>query len=82
MLENYPQTAQGEAKLATEQDLEKDVNGITNPNLHRRIDNQDTPKEDKEIESDTYIVSVNAVNSFRTTKHTVHDEESDESEIP
>ena len=30
--------AQGEAKLASEEDLQKDATGITNPNLHRRID--------------------------------------------
>jgi len=30
--------AQGQAKLATEEDLQKDAAGITNPNLHRRID--------------------------------------------
>ena len=30
--------AQGQAKLATEEDLQRDVTGITNPNLHRRID--------------------------------------------
>ena len=30
--------AQGQAKLATEEDLQRDAVGITNPNLHRRID--------------------------------------------
>lgn len=30
--------AQGQAKLATEEDLQRDATGITNPNLHRRID--------------------------------------------
>ena len=30
--------AQGQAKLASEEDLQRDAAGITNPNLHRRID--------------------------------------------
>ena len=37
--------AQGPAKPATAEDLERDATGITNPNLHRRID--DTPVEIK-----------------------------------
>ena len=49
MSENYPQLAQGPAKPATPEDLERDATGITNPNLHRRIDN--TPVE---IYFDTY----------------------------
>ncbi len=39
MLENYPQTAQGQATPATAEDITRDNAGITNPNLHRRIDN-------------------------------------------
>lgn len=31
--------AQGPAKPATAEDLQRDAVGITNPNLHRRIDN-------------------------------------------
>lgn len=34
---DYP-LAQGQAKLATEEDLLHDASGITYPNLHRRID--------------------------------------------
>lgn len=30
--------AQGQAKLAIEEDLQRDAVGITNPNLHRRVD--------------------------------------------
>ena len=41
MSENYPKLAQGQAVPATPEDLERDAVGITNPNLHRRID--DTP---------------------------------------
>ena len=37
MADNYL-LAQGQAKPATEEDLQRDAAGITNPNLHRRID--------------------------------------------
>lgn len=81
-LDKYPQTAQGEAKPATQTDISHDNGGITYPNLHRRIDNENTPKEEGELAPDTYKISVSGVNSYRTTKHTVHDEESTTSEIP
>lgn len=35
--------AQGQAKPATDEDLIKDANGITHPNLHRRIDTDLAP---------------------------------------
>jgi len=35
---NPYQLAQGPAKLATEEDIQRDESGITKPNLHRRID--------------------------------------------
>ena len=34
----YPLLSNGYAKLATQEDIEKDESGITYPNLHRRID--------------------------------------------
>ena len=43
--------AQGPAKPATAEDLQRDAVGITNPNLHRRID--DTPIEP---ESEEYLL--------------------------
>ena len=39
MSDNFPQFAQGQASPASEADLQRDASGITNPNLHRRIDN-------------------------------------------
>ena len=56
--------------------------GYTNPNLHRRIDNEDTPKQEGEVAPDTYNLTVCGVNSYRTTTHTIHDEDSDSSEVP
>ncbi len=82
MSENYPQTAQGQAKLATEEDITKDEIGITDPNLHRRIDDEATPLHPGEVVPDSYTLSVGSVNSYRTTDHHVHDEESSNSEIP
>ena len=74
--------AQGEAKPATPEDIEKDTQGITEPNLHRRIDEDRADRMKGEVEKDHYTLSVQAVNSYRTTKHNTHDEESTVSEIP
>lgn len=82
MSDNYPKTAQGQAILATAEDIARDEAGITDPNLHRRIDNETTPLHEGEILPDQYVVSVSGVNSYRTTKHTVHSEEDDLNEIP
>ena len=71
MVDDFPKTAQGQAVPANNTDINHDRSGITYPNLHRRIDNEVTDGE--------HVVSVSGVNSYRTTKHTVHDESS---EIP
>ena len=99
--------AQGQAKLATEEDLQRDAVGITNPNLHRRID-QDlsfiteeavlSTEEDEIIGTNNdecigvpvraeggkseYTLTVSGVNSFRTTNHIIHDEDSTTEEVP
>lgn len=82
MADNYPKTAQGQAVPANATDITHDKSGITYPNLHRRIDNENTPLHEGEIASDQYVVSVSGVNSYRTTKHTVYSEEDDLNEIP
>lgn len=82
MLENYPQIAQGQATPATAEDIARDEVGITDPNLHRRIDNETTPVKPGELIPDTYTIGVSALNSYRTTQHTVHDEGSTISEVP
>lgn len=74
--------AQGPAKPATSLDIQIDASGITVPNLHRRIDNESTPLSADEISPDTYSLTVGGVSSYRTTTHTIHDEESTTSEIP
>ena len=75
--------AQGPAKPATLEDLEHDREGITKPNLHRRIDPD--IKEEPEgspVISTEYSITVGGVDSFRTTDQTVHDEDSTTSEVP
>lgn len=82
MSENYPKLAQGPAVPANNIDISHDRCGITYPNLHRRIDNEVTPESEGELAPDQYVISVSGVNSYRTTKHIVHEEDSTESEIP
>ena len=66
--------AQGPARLATAEELDKDERvGFTNPNLHRRI------KTDTEIQ---YQVGVYGTDSWRTLNTSNHDEESETCEIP
>lgn len=67
---------QGPAKLASAEDVEKDELGFTNPNLHRRIDpvERDLP----ETESRKYKLTIQSVNSYRTTQITTHDEDNTE----
>lgn len=83
MSENtYPKMAQGSAKPATDLDKVHDQGGITYPNLHRRIDNENTPLAEGEVAPDEYLLTVGGVDSYRNTKHTIHDEDSTTSEIP
>lgn len=82
MLDDCPQTAQGQAIPANATDISHDRGGITYPNLHRRIDNDITPESEGELAPDQYSISVSGVNSYRTTKHTVHSEEDNLNEIP
>lgn len=82
MIDDY-KMAQGPAKPATPEEIAKETNpGYTKPNLHRRIDNESTPLDEGEIKPDTYELTVQGVSSYRTTTHTIHDEESTTTEIP
>lgn len=67
---------QGPAKLASEEELKKDEVGFTNPNLHRRIDpaERDLP----ETEPREYKLTIQSVNSYRTTQIITHDEDNTE----
>lgn len=98
--------AQGQAKPANAEDLQKDAAGITDPNLHRRFNIESELLEEVMITEDnfmlaidddfvlssiidepietpySYVISVQSLNSYRTTQTDVHDESSTESEIP
>ena len=84
MIDDY-KLAQGTAKPVEAGSAEerKDLeDGVTNPNLHRRIDNECTPIDEGELKPDTYELTVQGVSSYRTVRSEYHDEESDTSEIP
>ena len=70
--------AQGVAKLANSADIARDELGYTNPNLHRRID-CDISETNRPTE---YSLLVGNVNSYRTTRVTLHDEDSTTTEVP
>ena len=83
MTENiYPKLAQGPATPATYVDKVHDQSGITYPNLHRRVDDEATPLDPGEVQPDQYTISVSGVDSYRTTKHIVHTEDSTDSDTP
>ena len=79
---NRVRTMKGQmpAKLATGIDLAHDELGVTNPNLHRRIDLGDPP--DGEIEPRSYSLGIYGSHSYRTTTIVLHDEDSEEFEVP
>lgn len=85
-IKKYPHMADGNARLANEEDLARDKLGFTNPNLHRRINPQEPVIADnplnQELEPRRYTLSVHGVYSYRTTELTVHDEEQEYLEIP
>lgn len=84
--ETKPITGQTPAKPADREALIKDQNGYTHPNLHRRIDPQEPPKESDELLPRDYSIGIYGLNSYRTTTFNYHDdasyEASDDSEIP
>lgn len=83
---SYPVMGQGPAELATEDDLERDELGFTNPNLHRRVEPHDPPIADdprnQEIAPRSYQLNIQGVRSYRTTQINVHNEESIDDETP
>lgn len=68
------------AVLADGDDLAHDELGVTNPNLHRRIEMHNPPEG--ELKSRTYMLGIYGVNSYRTTEVFLHSEDSDDSEVP
>ena len=77
----FPKVEQGPAKLATDEEIQRDAVGFTHPNLHRRIDPQILP-ESNEYHPREYQLAINSLNSYRTTTIHNHDEETELDEIP
>lgn len=77
----FPVLTQGPATLATEEDIKKDKGIYTHPDLHRRIKTNTSQLED-EVSPRKYEISVNGVDSYRTTTSYTHDEESITREEP
>lgn len=77
----FPVLTQGPATLATEEDIKKDKGIYTHPDLHRRI-KTDTSQLEDEVSPRKYEISVNGVDSYRTTTSYTHDEESVTREEP
>lgn len=70
------------AKVATFEDIMKDNIGYTNMNLHRRIDQRDlAERKDGEV-IEEYTVSINGVNSYRTTFVNTQDDSATEDLVP
>lgn len=72
---------QGPAVFADDEALQKDEQGLTHPNLHRRIKTNKTVGEDEYLPRE-YELSVRGVDSYRSTKTFIHDEESTTTETP
>ena len=77
----FPVLTQGPATLATEEDIKKDEGIYTHPDLHRRI-KTNTSQLEGEVSPRKYEISVNGVDSYRTTTSYTHDEESITREEP
>ena len=80
---DMPETAQGIATRvipgSASEYNDKQI-GITNPDLHRRI--EDNYVGEGEISTRTYELNVAGVRSYKTISHTIHDESSTDVEIP
>jgi len=55
------------------EEYQKDMDGVTDPNLHRRIDTES---------EDSYSLVIRKLHSYRTRTYTTHDEDSETCEIP
>lgn len=81
MSKEFIKMTQGPAVIADEEALQKDKQGFTHPNLHRRVKSDRTIGEDEYLPRE-YQLSVQGVDSYRSTRTFVHDEESTTSETP
>lgn len=70
-MDKYFDMGQGRAVELSPEDHIRDEIGLTNPNLHRRVESTDT----------TYTLGIYGLDSWRTSSNT-YDDASDLSEIP
>ena len=78
----FPKDRQGSAKPVTSYDMQQDAHGLTNPNLHRRVDAKMPSQDSEEMEPRDYKFTISSKHSYRTTTIHTHDEDSTESEVP
>lgn len=78
----FPHTSRKTATPLIESEKKLDEHGLTNPNLHRRIDGDRTIHEPDEVKIRDYKFTVSGVHSYRTTKNFIQDDDSDIVEIP
>lgn len=67
-------------KPASQDDLNRDRVGFTNPNLHQRLDVQ--PPQKPELFPREYSETIQGIYLLRTTTKHYHDEENNPDEIP
>ena len=77
----FPHTSRKTATPLIESEKKLDEHGLTNPNLHRRIDG-DRPIHEPEVKVRDYKFTISGVHSYRTTKDFIQDDDSDIVEIP
>lgn len=78
----YPETGRGIAKPASDWDKQQDAHGLTNPNLHRRVDSKQPPEDSGEVLPRDYKFAIMGHDSFRRTANFIQDENSDVVEVP
>ena len=75
-----PKTASGVTKVATEEDIQRDIQGFTYPNLHRRVE---PSRSEGEVADRKYTIGIyDGLHSTVTVERFTHDEESTTCEIP
>lgn len=77
---DYPVVGRGPAKKIVDpsEEMDNHMSGITNPNLHRQI----VLKGSDDVADSETSVMISGFNSYRVIRHSLHDEDSDTSEIP
>lgn len=73
--------ANGPIKPATAADIEKDTEGITKPNLHRRLDEDLTVIQPEQVAKDKHSIFVGGTSSFRGIEHFYYSNTDIEQEI-